>query len=40
MVMDQDSDFGWEPPAQNENEIMEEMWGLTRLAMRNWLKNP
>jgi len=40
MEMDQDADFGWEPPAQNEKDILDEMWGLTRLAVRNRLKNP
>jgi hypothetical protein len=40
MEMDQDTDFGWSPPEQNEKDIMEELWGITRLALRNWLKNP
>ncbi|PYJ85240.1 MAG: hypothetical protein DME22_09875 [Verrucomicrobia bacterium] len=38
--MDQDADFGWAPPEQKEKDIMKELWGLTRIGMRNWLKNP
>ena len=40
MEMDQDADFGWAPPEQQEKDLMNELWGLTRVAMRNWLKNP
>lgn len=40
MEMDQDAHFGWAPPEQNENNLMDELWGLTRIAMRNWIKNP
>jgi hypothetical protein len=40
MEMDQDADFGWSPPEQNDKDIMEELWGLMRLALRNWLKTP
>jgi hypothetical protein len=40
MEMDQDADFGWAPPEQKEKDLMNELWGLTRIAMRNWLKNP
>jgi hypothetical protein len=40
MEMDLDSDFGWAPPEQNEKDLLNELWGLTRMAMRNWLKNP
>ena len=40
MRMDQDTDFGWGPPEQDEKDIMEELAGLTRMAVRNWLKNP
>lgn len=39
MAMDQDAPFGWAPPEQNERDIMNELWGLTRIAVRNWLKN-
>ena len=38
--MDQDGDFGWAPPEQKERNLIDELWGLTRIAMRNWLKNP
>ncbi len=40
MEMDRDAHFGWAPPEQNENDLMDELWGLTRIAMRNWIKNP
>ena len=40
MEMDQDAHFGWAPPEQKERDLMNELWGLTRVAMRNWLKNP
>jgi len=37
MEMDQDAHFGWAPPEQKERDLMNELWGLTRVAMRNWL---
>ena len=40
MEMDQDAHFGWAPPEQKERDLMDELWGLTRIAVRNWLKNP
>jgi Apea-like HEPN len=41
MQLDQDFAFGgWDPPWQNEDELHRELWGITRLAVRNWLKNP
>jgi hypothetical protein len=40
MQLDQDLAFGWDPPGWNERELHEELWGLTRVALRNWLKNP
>ena len=40
MEMDQDTDFGWAPPEQKEKDLLDELWGLTRIAIRNWLKNP
>lgn len=40
MQLDQDIAFGWDPPHWNQRELHEELWGLTRIAMRNWLKNP
>ncbi len=40
MQLDQDLAFGWDPPGWNEHELHEELWGLTRVAMRNWLKTP
>ena len=40
MQLDQDRAFGWDPPYWNEHELNDELWGLTRVALRNWLKNP
>lgn len=40
MAADQDLDFGWDPPGWNERELQSELWSVTRLAMRNWLRNP
>ena len=40
MQLDQDLDFGWEPPSQTESELHRELWSLTQIALRNWLKSP
>jgi hypothetical protein len=40
MEMDQDAHFGGAPLEQKEEGLINELWGLTRIAMRNWLKNP
>ncbi|MBI2025729.1 hypothetical protein HYT04_03010 [Candidatus Kaiserbacteria bacterium] len=40
MQLDQDLAFGWAPPWWNERDLHEELWGLTRVAIRNWLRNP
>jgi hypothetical protein len=40
MQLDQDLAFGWDPPGLNEYELHTELWSITRLALRNWLKNP
>jgi len=40
MQLDQDLALGWDPPWWNEHELHEELWGLSRIALRNWLKNP
>jgi len=40
MTIDQDISFGWDPPWWNERELHEELWGLTRVVIRNWLLNP
>jgi hypothetical protein len=40
MTLDQDISFGWDPPGWNERELHEELWGLTRTVIRNWLRNP
>jgi hypothetical protein len=40
MQMDQDLAFGLDPSDWNEGELHRELWSITRLALRNWLKNP
>lgn len=40
MAMDRGVAFGWDPPWWNERELYEELWTLTRIAARNWLRNP
>jgi hypothetical protein len=40
MQLDQDLARGWDPPWWDERELHEELWGLTRIALRNWLRNP
>jgi hypothetical protein len=40
MTLDQDISFGWGPPWWNEQELIDELWGLTRSVIRNWLRNP
>lgn len=40
MQLDRDLAFGWDPPYWNESELHRELWGLTRIAIRNWLRNP
>jgi hypothetical protein len=40
MAIDQDLAFGWDPPWYNKRELHEELWSVTRIAARNWLKNP
>jgi hypothetical protein len=40
MTIDQDVAFGWDPPWLNERELHEELWTVTRVAVRNWLRRP
>jgi hypothetical protein len=40
MQLDQDRAFGWDPPWMNEREMNQELWNLTRIAARNWLRKP
>ncbi len=40
MEMDQDAHFGWAPPEEKEEGLLRELWGLTQIAIRNWLQNP
>lgn len=39
MTIDEDIAFGWDPPWWSERQLHEELSGLTRIAMRNWLKD-
>lgn len=39
MQLDQDLDFGWDPPWWNEDNLYRKLWGLTRIALRNWLNS-
>jgi len=40
MQLDQDLTFGVDPSDFNEFELQRELWSITRIALRNWLKNP
>lgn len=40
LQLDQDLALGWDSPWLNEFELHEELWGLTRAAIRDWLKRP
>jgi|tagenome__1003787_1003787.scaffolds.fasta_scaffold20986668_4 hypothetical protein len=40
MQMDEDLGFGWGPPDHDEQQLQTELWSITRLALRNWLKTP
>ncbi len=38
--MDRGTDFGWAPPEQEQKDLLAQLWGLARIAMRNWIKDP
>jgi hypothetical protein len=40
MHLDRDLSFVWDPSSLNQDELQRELWGLTRVAARSWLKNP
>jgi hypothetical protein len=40
MQLDQDRAFGWDPLEFEEMELVRELGGLTKVALRNWLKKP
>ena len=40
MQLDQDLVFGWDPPWREEHELLDDLWSLTQVALRNWLKDP
>jgi hypothetical protein len=39
MERDKDAAFGWAPPERVEGDLLDELWSLTRTAMRNWIKS-
>jgi hypothetical protein len=40
MEMDQDRGMGWDPPGEEDRDLISELWTVTRIAVRNWLRNP
>ena len=40
MQLDQDRHFGVDPPGWDQTELHRELWSLTKIAARNWLKDP
>jgi hypothetical protein len=38
MLMDQTARLDWSPPQEIERELMEQLWRLTQIATRNWLR--
>jgi hypothetical protein len=40
MQLDQEHACGLAPPWWNQYELQNELWGLTRVALRNWLRSP
>jgi hypothetical protein len=39
MAIDQEMSMGWDPPWFNQRELHDELWTVTRVAIRNWLKD-
>ena len=39
MLFDENRVFGWDPPGSNQTDLHNELWSLTRMAARNWLKS-
>jgi len=40
MQLDQDLYMGWHPGDFSERNLHSELWSITRLALRNWLRDP
>jgi hypothetical protein len=40
LLLDQDLAFGFDPTDFNQRELHHELWSITRLALRNWLRSP
>lgn len=38
LALDEELAFGWDPPSWEQGQLHEELWGVTRIAMRNWLR--
>jgi hypothetical protein len=40
MQIDKALDFGWDPPYLEQMEMIRELSGVAKVAMRHWLRNP
>jgi hypothetical protein len=40
IAFDEGRAVGWDPPWSNQRELHSELWSITRIAMRNYLRNP
>jgi hypothetical protein len=40
IAFDEGRAIGWDPPWSNQNDLHRELWTITRIAMRNYLRNP
>lgn len=38
-MLDQNRDFGWDPPGSNEIDLHRSLWRIAKTAIRNWLKS-
>ncbi len=38
-MLDQNRDFGWDPPGSNELDLHRSLWRIVKTATRNWLKS-
>jgi hypothetical protein len=38
-LVDQNRDFGWDPPGSYERELFGSLWRVSKVAIRNWLKS-
>ncbi len=40
IAFDEGRALGWDPPWAKQNDLHRELWGITQLALRNYLRNP